>query len=87
MTGFKKWFVILLAILFSIAGLESCSKYAKERKKHKRILKHRRQTNIKRYHSPHQRQLKKHVIPINKNYIIRNKRKNTSRRPRGKIYF
>ncbi|MCK9611488.1 MAG: hypothetical protein PHR81_09675 [Bacteroidales bacterium] len=65
----KKWYVILLAVFIVEIAFESCTRHYR----YKRMIKRRRTAISKRYHSPYQKKLKKNIIPINKNYIIKNK--------------
>ncbi len=73
MRYFKKWFIILLAVVITGVAFDSCSRHYR----YKKMIKRRRASIAIRYHSPYQKKLKKNVIPINKNYIIHNKRNTT----------
>ncbi len=66
----KKWYIILLAVIITEIAFDSCNRHYR----YKRMIKRRRSAIAKRYHSPYQKKLKKNIIPINKNYIIKNKR-------------
>lgn len=70
MIYFKKWFIVLVAGIVLATAFESCHRH----RRFKRMLKHRRSVNVHRYHSPYQRKLKRKIVPINKNYIIKNRR-------------
>lgn len=74
----KKWYVILLAVFIAEIAFDSCNRHYR----YKRMIKRRRTAIAKRYQSPYLRKIRKNVIPINKNYIIKNKR-NTSGVPMG----
>jgi hypothetical protein len=73
MRYFKKWLYILLAVIVAEVAFDSCSRHYR----YKKMIKRRRSAISHRYHSPYQKKLKKNIIPINKNYIIRNKRNTT----------
>jgi hypothetical protein len=73
MRYFKKWCFILLAIIVAEVSFDSCSRHYR----YKKMIKRRRTAISHRYHSSYQKKLKKGVIPINKNYIIKNKRNTT----------
>ncbi len=66
----KRWFIILIISVFIITAFESCNKHAR----FKRMLKHRRSVTVKRHSSASQRRFKRKTIPINKNYIIKNRK-------------
>lgn len=66
----KKWYIILVAVFIAEIAFDSCNRHYR----YKRMIKRRRTAMVKRYHSPYQKKLKKNIIPINKNYIIKNKR-------------
>ena len=66
----KKWHTILLICVITIITLGSCNKHHR----FKSMLKHRRSITVKRYHSPYQRRLGRKTVPINKNFIIKNKK-------------
>lgn len=74
----KKWYVIVLVLFVVQIGMDSCSRHYR----YKRMIKRRRGAVSHRYHSPYQQRLKKSTIPINRNYIIKNKR-NTHGVPTG----
>lgn len=66
----KKWYVILLVLFVVQISMESCAKHYR----YKRMIKRRRSAVSHRYHTPYQKKLKRNTIPINRNYIIKNKR-------------
>lgn len=70
MIFFKKWFIVLVAGLMFLTTFDSCA----HRHRFKRMLKHRRSVTVHRFHSPYQRRFKRKTVPINKNYIIKNRR-------------
>jgi hypothetical protein len=76
MRYFKHWLFILLTVFIAEVAFNSCSKHYR----YKKMIKRRHSAIKSHYHSPYQKKLKKNVIPINKNYIIRNKR-NTAGTP------
>ena len=71
MIHFKKWLIILLVSVVTLTAFDSCGGH----RRHKRIMKHRKSVNSRRYKSPYQRRFKRKTIPINKNFIIKNKRR------------
>lgn len=72
----KKWYVLVLLVMLAQPILESCSKH----RRFKRMIKRRRSVMIKQKHrSPYQRQLKRKSVPINSNYVIKNKRNHRQR--------
>ncbi|MEI6124197.1 MAG: hypothetical protein WCQ95_11290 [Bacteroidota bacterium] len=73
MRYFKKWIFILLAVIVVEVAFESCSRHYR----YKKMIKRRRGSIAMRYKSPYQKKLNKTTIPINQNYIIRNKRNTT----------
>ena len=66
----KKWYILLLIVFLSQVLFESCSRHYR----YKRMIKRRRSAVSKRYITPYQKKIKRNTIPINKNYIIKNKR-------------
>lgn len=75
----KKWYVILLAVIIAEITFDSCSRHYR----YKKMIKRRRGAIAKRYHSSYyMKKIRKNIIPINKNYIIKNKR-NTRGVPMG----
>ena len=73
MRYFKHWLLILLTVFVAEVAFNSCSRHYR----YKKMIKRRHSAIKSRYHSPYQKKLKKNVIPINKNYIIKNKRNTT----------
>ncbi len=67
----KRWFIILVIAVVTLTAFDSCRGH----RRHKRIMKHRRASNARHYKSPYQRKFKRKTIPINKNFIIKNKRR------------
>lgn len=80
MRYFKKWCLILLAVFVAEVAFDSCSRHYR----YKKMIKRRRSSITIRYQSPYQKKLNKNIIPINKNYIIRNKRNTTGAPNSGK---
>ena len=74
----KKWYIIVLLAIVTEISLDSCSRHSR----YKRMIKRRRTAISNRYSSPYQRKVKRNTIPINTNYIIKNKR-NTRGVPMG----
>lgn len=72
MGRFKKWSAILLITIFATASFESCSNHYR----FKKVVRKRRTGMIKRsgHHYSRFKKVKRNTIPINKNYIIKNKR-------------
>ncbi|HNW98987.1 MAG TPA: hypothetical protein PKK00_11315 [Bacteroidales bacterium] len=70
MIQYKKWLIVLFAGIMMLTTFSSCNKHHR----FKRMLKHRRSVNVHRHHSPYQRRIKRKTMPINKNYIIKNRR-------------
>jgi hypothetical protein len=66
----KKWYLIILLAFVTEIVMESCSRHYR----YKKMIKRRRTAIAKRYTSPYQKKLKRNIIPINQNYIIKNKR-------------
>ncbi|MEI6765237.1 MAG: hypothetical protein WCM76_06310 [Bacteroidota bacterium] len=66
----KKWYVVVLIVFVTTLALESCSRHYR----YKKMIKRRRSAVAKRYHSPWQKKIKRNTIPINQNFIIKNKR-------------
>jgi len=66
----KKWYIIFLVCVITITVFDSCNKHHR----FKRMLKHRRSITVSRHHSPYQRRFSRKTVPINKNYIIKNRR-------------
>ena len=73
----RKWYVIILLVFVVEIAFESCSVHSR----YKKMIKRRRSAVSYKHQSPYQKKLRKNVLPINKNYIIRNKR-NTQGVPR-----
>jgi hypothetical protein len=70
----KKWASICLATIFILSIGVSCQ--PSQYKTYKRMVKRRGMASG--YKSHYQKRLKRHTMPINKNYIIRNNRSNPS---------
>jgi hypothetical protein len=76
-----KWYVIILLLFVVQLSAESCSRHYR----YKRMIKRRRFAVMHRYKSPYFKKIKRNTIPINRNYIIKNKR-NTRGVPSGARY-
>ena len=74
----KKWYVIVLILFVVQLSAESCSRHYR----YKRMIKRRRGAVSHRYRTPYQKKIRRNTIPINRNYIIKNKR-NTRGVPSG----
>jgi hypothetical protein len=66
----KKWYLIILLAFVTEIVMDSCSRVYR----YKKMIKRRKSAISKRYTSPYQKKLKRNIIPINQNYIIKNKR-------------
>jgi hypothetical protein len=74
----SKWYVILLLLFVVQIASESCARHYR----YKKMIKRRRVAVSHRYHSVYHKKIKRNTIPINRNYIIKNKR-NTRGVPSG----
>jgi len=73
MKYFRQWCIIILAVFIAEISFDSCSPHYR----YKSVMKRRRAAASTKYHSTYLKKLRKNVIPINKNYIIKNVRNRT----------
>lgn len=66
-----KWYVILLIVICGQLGFSSCGAHKYHR--YSNLLKHRKSAIVHRYRSAAHKKINKKAIPINRNYIIKNK--------------
>ncbi len=66
----SKWYVVILLLFVVQIANESCSRHYR----YKKMIKRRRVAVMHRYRSPYHHKIRRNTIPINRNYIIKNKR-------------
>ncbi|NVO02065.1 MAG: hypothetical protein HXX09_05130 [Bacteroidetes bacterium] len=67
----KKWYVLIIVCFFVEIAMNSCA----SKSNYKKMMKHRGSYSSARrgYGSSYKRKIKRHSMPIAKNYIIKNR--------------